>query len=145
MAQRGDIFNSVAELNNWNTWSKQLISLSALEWQGQFIWRQHWSQTSSSICTSCYWHQQESDTKTAKPSTAPSLQLLLGGCGLLWLKNETLSCRLWSGSSYTELSCPKAIFLFFFFLFHFPRQKSCSFRSFRIFSSNWKSSGITPA
>lgn len=41
---------------------------------------------------------------------------------------------------------PKGYFLFFFFFFHFPRQNSCSYRSFRIFfPSNWKSSGITPA
>lgn len=41
--------------------------------------------------------------------------VVLRGCSLLSVKNETFSSRLCSGSSYAELSCPKAIMAFFIF------------------------------
>lgn len=66
-----------------------------------------------------------------------SCTVALGGCGLLGPKNESLSCRLWSGSSYTELSCLKAIF---FLISQDKIVAAIDLSGF--FSRNWKSSEL---
>lgn len=141
MAQSGDIFNSEAELNNWNIWSRN--------WPAKCSWVAGPVHMKAAVATEQQLHlyfllmsSEESDVKTAK---SPHFPAGPGRMRFVVTEEWNLELQAVIREQLHWAKLPKGYFPFFFLLFHFPRQKSCSFRSFRIFSSNWKSSGVTPA